>query len=112
MSVLGCWALCIVENSTARVIASTGPHAWLDSDHDGVRTSQDLVGLQALVVAGEVESGAYVVFGDDAILQNRFLKEYNEKTARRVARWLAPPQAPRSPRAPLHHHGPGGVTDH
>lgn len=111
MSVFGCWALRIVENSTAREIASTGPHAWLDSDRDGVRTSQDLFGVQTLVVAGEVGSGAYVVFGDDAIFQNRFLKEFNAEIGRRLARWLSPPPAPRSPRAPLQHPGPGGVID-
>jgi hypothetical protein len=108
LSVFGCWALRSGGNSTARVIARTGPQAWLDSNRDGTRSPSDLVGVQGLVFAGELGAGAYVVFGDDAIFQNRFLKEYNADIGMRLARWLAPVRAPR---APLQHPKPGGTTD-
>ena len=100
LSTFGCWALKSNGKSSARVIARTGPQSWLDSDNNGVRSSGDLVGTQALAVAGELGAGAYVVFGDDAIFQNRFLKAYNTEIAKRLARWLAPAAAPKAPRRP------------
>jgi hypothetical protein len=108
LSVFGCWALKSVGTSTARVIVRTGPRAWLDSNLDGVRSPDDPVGAQGLVVAGELGAGAYVVFGDDAIFQNRFLKEYNTDIGTRLAQWFA---AVRAPKGPSPHQKPGGTTD-
>ena len=89
LSVFGCWALKNVTNSTARVIARTGPQAWLAANRDGARAPDDPVGVLALVVAGELGAGSYVVFGDDAIFQNRFLVKYNADIGLRLAHWLA-----------------------
>jgi len=100
LSVFGCWALKRTGTSKAKSIANTGPHAWLDSDLDGVRSQTDLVGAQELVVTEEVGTGAYVVFGDDAIFQNRFLAAFNSEIAQRLALWLSAARAPQPPAAP------------
>jgi hypothetical protein len=104
LSVFGCWALKNF-NPEAAEIARTGKNAWLDSDGNGRLSPGEPVGEHALVVAGTLGDGAYVVFGDDAIFQNRFLGEYNRDLARRLARWLAGAPAGKSPSAPR----PGGI---
>ena len=108
MSVFGCWALKSGASSTARVIARTGPQAWLDSDGNGARSPGDLVGAQGMVAVGDVGAGSYVVFGDDAIFQNRFLKAYNAGIGARLARWLVPARAQK---APKQHPDSHGTTD-
>ena len=98
LSVFGCWAL---KNFSpqASEIAGTGATAWLDSDGNGRLSPGEPVGEHAVVVAGTLDEGAYVVYGDDAVFQNRFLDEYNRDPGRRLARWLAAGPAPaRSPR--------------
>ena len=98
LSVFGCWAL---KNFSpqASEIAGTGATAWLDSDGNGRLSPGEPVGEHAVVVAGTLGDGAYVVYGDDAVFQNRFLEEYNRDPGRRLARWLAAGPAPaRSPR--------------
>jgi hypothetical protein len=102
LSVFGCWAL--KNNSPqASEIAHSGGKAWVDVDGNGVISPGDPVGAYGLVVAGTVAEGAYVVFGDDALFQNRFLESYNRELGRRLARWLAGAPAPKGP-AP-----PGGI---
>jgi hypothetical protein len=102
LGVFGSWALRNV-NPQAAEIARTGAKAWLDSDGDGRRSPGEPVGAFGLVVAGTLAQGAYVVFGDDAIFQNRFLESRNRDLAGRLARWLA--AAPPGP-APAR---PGGI---
>jgi hypothetical protein len=97
LSVFGCWAL-QTGSPWATVIARTSPRAWLDSDGDGRFSPGEPVGAQGMIVAGTQGAGAFAVFGDDAMFQNRFLKAYNTDAAGRLARWLAggaPGPAPR-----------------
>lgn len=109
LSVFGCWAL-QTGNPRAAVIARTGTRAWLDSDGNGRLSPGEPVGPQGLIVAGIQGAGEYVVYGDDAMFQNRFLKTYNAAAGDRLARWLAAAgPAPVGP-SPAHRQPPG-VTE-
>lgn len=83
----GVWAL----RGTApavEVVAQTGPHGWVDLNHDGSFGAGDPVQPFAVVVAGTLGVGRYAVFGDDALFQNRFLEGNNRALAANLARWL------------------------
>jgi len=86
-SVHGCWALTNVD-SDAAIIASTGARASVD-----LGTGTDGKPLQAVqafgvAVAGKLGQGRFVVFGDDAIFQNRFLDVDNRHLADNLVQWL------------------------
>ncbi|HEY3307798.1 MAG TPA: DUF4350 domain-containing protein [Desulfuromonadaceae bacterium] len=85
-SAYGVWAL----NSAppAATIASTSPDAWIDLNGDGHLSKGDATGSFAVVVTGKKESGHFVIFGDDAIFQNKFLDQDNRKLAQNLGAWL------------------------
>jgi hypothetical protein len=86
-NVYGAWAL----RSTApqaKVIARTSSKSWVDLNRDRRLTRGDAVQSFGVVVAGELGLGRYVVFGDDAIFQNRFLVGNNGHLAENLVRWL------------------------
>jgi len=85
-SAYGAWALNPVESATG--IARTSPAAWVDLNGDGVLSKGDAVGAFALVVTGRLGKGDFVIFGDDAIFQNRFLVDDNRKLAANLGTWL------------------------
>jgi hypothetical protein len=86
-SVYGCWALDAGNNATP--IAKTSSEAWADLDGNKVLSKGDAVGSFAVAVSGTFGSGSFVVFGDDALFQNRYLDENNRKLAGNLASWLA-----------------------
>lgn len=86
-SLYGGWAL-MNTASTARIIASTSPKAWVDMNGDGKLSDGDIIDSFGLVVAGESGAGRFIVFGDDAIFQNKFLDKSNRLLARNLAGWL------------------------
>jgi len=88
----GVWALRGTAPTVA-VVAQTGPHGWVDLNHDGKFGTGDPVQPFAVVVAGTAGEGRYVVFGDDALFQNRFLEGNNRLLAENLARWLLPRKA-------------------
>lgn len=83
----GAWGL-RAAGGKARIIARTGPGAWISRGRDRTRSLDEPAGELGVVAAGEVGKGAFVVFGDDAAFQNRFLKEGNLALAVNLARWL------------------------
>ena len=85
-SAYGVWALKPGASSSA--IASTSPMAWVDLKGDNIFSEGDAVGAFAVVVMGTLGKGDFVVFGDDAIFQNRFLDENNRKLAVNLGTWL------------------------
>ncbi|MDR3580668.1 MAG: DUF4350 domain-containing protein [Oryzomonas sp.] len=85
-SAYGVWAIDPCDAATA--IARTSPTAWLDLNGDGILSKGDLVQALAVVVTGSLGSGNYVIFGDDAIFQNRFLEGNNQKLAVNLTTWL------------------------
>lgn len=88
-SLYGGWAL-VNMGKSAQVIAATSPRSWVDLDRDGKLSQGDAVQSFGVVVAGTSGAGRYVLFGDDAIFQNKFLDEQNRKLAHNLARWLLP----------------------
>lgn len=87
-NVYGAWAL-ESDNPLAEVVASSGPKAWVDLNGDKKFGHGDAVQSFGVAVAGRQGRGEFIIFGDDAIFQNRFLVGENETLARNLARWLA-----------------------
>ncbi len=87
-SLYGAWGL-EAPGERAKVIARTSPGAWLDTDRDRSPSPGEPAGPFGVAVAGTLGKGAFVVFRDDALFQNRFLRGSNRDLARNLARWLA-----------------------
>jgi hypothetical protein len=85
-SLYGVWGVMNLNNR-ARVIASTSPQAWIDLHHDKVRTKEETASF-GVVCAGDLGKGGFLVFGDDAIFQNKFLNANNKALAVNLAGWL------------------------
>jgi hypothetical protein len=86
-SLYGGWAL-MNTASSSRIVASTSPKGWVDLNGDKKLSKGDVVQAFGVVIVGEFGAGRFVVFGDDAIFQNRFLDESNRQLASNLARWL------------------------
>lgn len=93
-SLYGAWAL-LPRAKTTRALAVTSSEAWVDLDRDKRFGAGDAKQAFAVAVTGELGKGAFAVFGDDAIFQNRFLKGNNARLADNLIRWLAQGAAPR-----------------
>ena len=89
LSVFGAWAL-MNEDSSATVIARSSPQAWIDLNGNNQLDKGDAVQSFAVAVVGQLGQGQFVVFGDDAIFQNQFLKDGNATLAKNLACWLVP----------------------
>ena len=92
-AVYGAWAL----RGTAPgvdVVARTGAHGWVDLNHDGQLGQGDAMQPFGVAVAATLGRGRFVVFGDDALFQNRFLEGNNQVLAGNLARWLQPVPTP------------------
>jgi hypothetical protein len=86
-SLYGGWAL-MNTGKDARIIASTSEKGWVDLDSDGKLSKWDAVQAFGIVVEGTRGAGRFLVFGDDAIFQNKFLDDHNRQLARNLAGWL------------------------
>lgn len=86
-SLYGGWAV-VNTAPSARIIASTSPKGWVDLNGDKKLSKGDVVQAFGVVAAGEFGAGRFVVFGDDAIFQNKFLDESNRQLAINLARWF------------------------
>ncbi len=87
-SIYGSWALRGTAPQ-ASILAETSPHGWVDLNRDNQLSDVDAIQSFGVMVAGESGQGRYVVLGDDAIFQNRFLDEANRKLALQLVDWLA-----------------------
>jgi len=85
-SLYGVWGLRNMGNG-ARVVAATGPDAWIDLSGDKLQKKENTASF-GVAVAGDVGKGGFLVFGDDAIFQNKFLDKNNRKLAANLAAWL------------------------
>jgi hypothetical protein len=86
--VFGTWAL-RARGENVQVIAQTSPVAWVDLDGNARLSAGDAVQSFAVAIAGTLDKGRFVVFGDDTMFKNGHLTEYNRELARNLARWLA-----------------------
>ncbi len=84
----GVWALLNTGDSAA-VVAQTSASAWVDLNGNQSLDPGDAVQPFAVVIAGELGRGRFVVFGDDAIFQNKFLSGGNAILGRNLVKWLA-----------------------
>jgi len=85
-SLYGAWGL-INQDENARVIASTSPVAWIDLNRSKIKQKETTASF-GVVIAGDLGKGGFLVFGDDAIFQNKFLDDNNKKLAANLANWL------------------------
>jgi len=83
----GVWAL-MTDGTTARIIARTGPNAWIDLNGDGKFNETDARQSFGVIIAGTLGKGSYVIFGDDAIFQNKFLDQENMALGKNLADWM------------------------
>jgi hypothetical protein len=74
--------------SNATVIARTSPEASIDRSGDPATAPKGALQSFGVAVAGNFGKGQFVVFGDDAIFQNKFLDEENTLLARNLVAWL------------------------
>lgn len=86
-SAYGAWAL--NAGAAATVIARTSKDAWVDLNADNVLSRGDAVGAFGVVATGNLGKGSFLVFGDDAIFQNRYLVDSNKKLADNLGVWLS-----------------------
>ncbi len=86
-SLYGVWALMGFADNV-RVIAATSDDAWVDLDGDRKLSPGDAVQSFGVVVAGTRGKGEFLVFGDDAIFQNKFLDSDNTLLAKNLSAWL------------------------
>ena len=86
-NVYGCWAL-HPTGSGFRSVARTSPSAWVDLNGNRRLDRRDAVSRFSVALHGRHGKGEVVVFGDDAIFQNTFLKGQNLELARRISKWL------------------------
>ena len=78
-AVYGCWALAS-EGKFARIVASSGDKSWIDLNKDRSYSEADAKQSFGIIALGEVGKGNFVIFGDDAIFQNRFLTGHKSPT--------------------------------
>lgn len=86
-SLYGAWAL-LNTKPNVELVAETSPRAWLDLNGNEKQEPTEPAGTFAVLVAGRLGKGEYLVFGDDAVFQNRFLTGNNKKLAENLIAWL------------------------
>ncbi len=86
-SVYGCWAL-LPRGRDVVSIARTSPAAWVDLNRNRRLDGHDVVRAFSVAVKARLGKGEVIVFGDDAIFQNAFLRGRNLELSKRVANWL------------------------
>lgn len=83
-AVRGGWAL-LSESKAGESIAATGQRAWVDLNRNGALDPHDARQSFSVAVAGALGKGSWIVFGDDAVFQNKFLEGGNLALAKNLA---------------------------
>jgi len=83
----GSWAL-LAEEAQTETLASSSSRSWVDLNGNRQLDEDDAQQSFAVLVHGKLGRGEYLVFGDDAIFQNRFLRDENLTLASNLATWL------------------------
>jgi hypothetical protein len=86
-TVYGSWGL-NPERGNAKIIAKSSQKSWVDLNRDGKYGPRDAAQEFGIVVAGSIGKGEFAVFGDDAIFQNRFLKNGNLLLGKNLVNWM------------------------
>lgn len=85
----GCWPV-ESEGKFSRIVAKSSDKSWVDLNKDRSYSEQDAMQSFGIVALGEVGLGNFVIFGDDAIFQNRFLTNENRQLAENLVQRLKP----------------------
>jgi hypothetical protein len=88
-AVYGGWALAS-GGKFARIVASSGEKSWIDLDKDRNYSEKDAMQSFGIIALGEVGKGNFVIFGDDAIFQNRYITGANRQLAENLVQRLKP----------------------
>lgn len=88
-AVYGCWALAS-EGELSRIAATSSENSWIDLNKDRNYSGEDARQAFGIVALGNVGKGNFVIFGDDAIFQNRFLTATNRLLAENLVQRLQP----------------------
>ncbi len=86
-NVYGTWALMNTRENVS-VLAESGAKSWVDLNMDRQFSPGDAMQPLGVVAAGTFGKGEFLVFGDDAIFQNQFLKGDNEGLALNMIKWV------------------------
>ncbi|WP_026362398.1 DUF4350 domain-containing protein [Geopsychrobacter electrodiphilus] len=84
----GCWPLRTLSPA-GKTLAFSSNRSWVDLSGDKRLTPGDAVQAFGVVVTSRIGQGELLVFGDDALFQNRFLSGNNLILAKNLGRWLA-----------------------
>lgn len=87
-SLYGSWPVRPLSAS-GTTLAYTSAGAWVDLTGDKQRSPGDVTQSFGVVVVNRIGQGELLVFGDDALFQNRFLKLENQRLAVNLGHWLA-----------------------
>lgn len=87
-SLYGSWPVRPLTPS-GRILAYTSTRSWVDMSGDNRQTPGDVIQAFGVLVGNRIARGELLVFGDDAIFQNRFLNGSNQDLANNLGRWLA-----------------------
>ena len=79
----------MTESKTAQIIARTGSKGRSNPNRDGkFNGNLRFQAVIRVVIAGTFGKGKYVIFGDDAIFQNKFLDQENMPLGKNLAAWM------------------------
>ncbi len=88
ISLYGSWPVRPLSAS-GTTLAYTSNSAWVDLTGDKVRNPGDVTQSFGVMVVNRIGQGELLVFGDDALFQNRFLLQGNQPLAVNLGYWLA-----------------------
>jgi len=92
-SLYGSWPVRPMTNN-GQTLAYTSDQSWVDLTGDKRLTPGDAVQAFGVLVENRMKQGELLVFGDDALFQNRFLVGNNLELASNLGRWLAAGKKP------------------
>ena len=87
-SLYGSWPVRPLTSS-GKILAYSSTSSWVDLTGDKRQTPGDVVQAFGVLVGNRIAQGELLVFGDDAIFQNRFLHGSNQDLANNLGSWFA-----------------------
>ena len=86
-SLYGSWPVRPITAS-GEILAYTSARSWVDLSGDNHQTPGDVIQAFGVLVGNRIARGEVLVFGDDAIFQNRFLHGSNQDLANNLGQWF------------------------
>ncbi len=86
-SLYGSWPVRPIS-ANGQILAFTSARSWVDLSGDQQQSPGDAVQSFGVLVENRINRGKLLVFGDDALFQNRFLNDNNQRLAANLGRWL------------------------